>query len=62
MFWFIVDVLALRRLGLSKPFRYILLIFFVGCLLAGVIYVSVVMKAVSERSNTPHVSKHSSSH
>ena len=60
MFWFIIDVLALRKLGLSRPFRYILLIFFVGCMIAGVIYAGVVMKAVSERSNNPHVSTHSS--
>jgi hypothetical protein len=60
MFWFIIDVLALRKMGLSRPFRYILLIFFVGCMIAGVIYAGVVMKAISERSNNPHVSTHSS--
>ena len=60
MFWYIIDVLALRKLGLSRPFRYILLIFFVGCMIAGVIYAGVVMKAISERSNNPHVSTHSS--
>ena len=60
MFWFIIDVLTLRKLGLSRPFRYLLLVFFAGCLIAGVIYASIVLKAVSERSNTPHVSPHSS--
>ena len=60
MFWFIIDVLTLRKLGLSRPFRYLLLIFFVGCLIAGVVYASIVLKAVSERSNSPHVSPHSS--
>jgi hypothetical protein len=60
MFWFIIDVLALRKLGLGRPFRYLILIFLAGCLIAGFIYASVVMKAVSERSNTPHVSPHSS--
>ena len=60
MFWYIIDVLVLRKLGLSRPFRYILLIFFVGCMIAGVIYAGVVMKAISERSNNPHVSAHSS--
>jgi hypothetical protein len=58
MFWFIIDVLALRKLGISRPFRYILLIFIAGCLVAGFIYASVVMKAVSERSKPPHVSAH----
>jgi hypothetical protein len=60
MFWFIIDVLALRKLGLGRPFRYLILIVLAGCLIAGFIYASVVMKAVSERSNTPHVSPHSS--
>jgi len=60
MFWFIIDVLALRKLGLSRPFRYILLVFFAGCLIAGCIYAGVVLKAVSKRSNSPHVHAHSS--
>jgi hypothetical protein len=60
MFWFIIDVLALRKLGLGRPFRLLILIFLAGCLIAGLIYASVVMKAVSERSNTPHVSPHRS--
>jgi hypothetical protein len=60
MFWFIIDVLALRKLGLGRPFRYLILILLAGCLIAGFIYASVVMKAVSERSNNPHVSPHSS--
>jgi hypothetical protein len=59
MFWFIVDVLTLRKLGIGRPFRYLLLVFFAGCLIAGVIYASIVLKAVSERNNTPHVSTHS---
>lgn len=58
MFWFIIDVLTLRKLGLAQPFRYLLLIFFAGCLIAGCIYAGVVLKAVSERNNTPHVTTH----
>jgi hypothetical protein len=60
MFWFIIDVLTLRKLGLSRPFRYLLLILFAGCFAAGVIYMTVVLKAVSERSDSPHVNTHSS--
>jgi hypothetical protein len=59
MFWFLIDVLALRRLGLSRPFRYLLLIFFLGCLLAGLIYAAVVFQALNERSRAPHVESHS---
>jgi hypothetical protein len=60
MFWFIIDVLTLKKLGLGRPFRYLLLIFFAGCLIAGVIYVAVIVQALSERNNTHHVSTHSS--
>ena len=59
MFWFVIDVLALRKLGLSGPFRFLILIFLAGCVVAAVVYASVVMKAVSERSNTPHVHAYS---
>ena len=43
-----------------RSVRPILILFFFGVLIAGVIYVCVVFKALSERSNTPHVSTHSS--
>ena len=59
MFWFLIDVLALRRLGLSRPFRYLLLVLFVGCVAAGVIYTAVVFRALNERSHAPHVQPHS---
>ena len=29
-FWWLVEVLTLRRLGLAKPFRYMLLVLFAG--------------------------------
>ena len=60
MFWFIVDVLTLRRLGLGRPFRYALLVLLGGCLIAGLIYASVVFHALDERSHAPHVDKNSS--
>ena len=41
-FWWLVDVLMLRRLGLARPFRYMLLVLFAGCLIAGLIYTVVV--------------------
>jgi hypothetical protein len=59
MFWFLIDVLALRRLGLSRPFRYILLVLFLGCVVAGLIYTAVVFHAINERSHAPHVHTHS---
>jgi hypothetical protein len=59
MFWYLMDVLALKKLGLARPLRYLFLMFLVGCLVAGIIYATVVFKAVSERSNSPHVHAHS---
>ena len=60
MFWFLIDVLTLRRLGLARPFRYLLLVLFIGCLIAGLIYTAVVFNALNERSHAPHVQPHSS--
>jgi hypothetical protein len=59
MFWFIVDILTLRRLGLGKPFRYVLLVLILGCLGAALIYTYVFFNAVRERSQTPHAHAHS---
>lgn len=59
MFWFVIDVLTLRKLGLGRPFRFLLLAIFLCCLVAGVIYAAVVLKAVNDRSEHPHVQHHS---
>ncbi len=60
MFTFLLRVKAMHKLGLTKPFRYILLVLFVGCLIAGMIYAYVVLNVVRERSNSPYVHAHSS--
>lgn len=59
MFWFLIDVLALRRLGLSRPFRFALLVLLIGCLLAGFIFAAVVLKAATDRTEVHHVQHHS---
>jgi hypothetical protein len=59
MFWYLMDVLALKRLGLARPLRYLLLAFLATCLFAGLIYAGIVLHAVSERSSAPHVHTHS---
>ena len=59
MFWFLIDVLALRRLGLGRPFRYLILVIVLGCLVAGLIYTFVVFHALTERNSAPHVQHHS---
>jgi hypothetical protein len=55
MFWFVVDILMLRRLGLGRPFRYALLVLLFSCLIAGFIFTFVVFRALDERSHSPHV-------
>ena len=59
MFWYLMDVLALKKLGFARPLRYFFLLFFLGCLIAGVIYAYAVFHAVSERSEQHHVHTHS---
>jgi len=59
MFRYSTHVLALRRLGLTRPFRYLVLVLFFGCLFAGLIYAAVVFQALNERSRAPHVESHS---
>ncbi len=59
MFWFVVDILTLRRLGLGKPFRYVILALILGCLGAGLIYTYVFLNAAIERSQAHHVHAHS---
>ena len=59
MFWYLMDVLALKKLGLARPLRFIFLVVFLLCLMAGIVYACVVLPAVSERSRTPHVQSHS---
>ena len=59
MFWFVVDILTLRRLGLGKPFRYVLLALILGFLGAALIYTYVFFNAVIERSQPHHVHAHS---
>ena len=44
----------------QRSVKPILLLVFIGVLVAGIIYVGVVLEALSERNNTPHVSTHSS--
>lgn len=59
MFWYLMDVLALKKLGLARPLRYLFLLFLAACLIAGIVYTYVVLHAVSERNNSPHVHAHS---
>jgi hypothetical protein len=61
MFWFLFDVLTLRRLGLARPLRYAILIVLFGCLIAGVIYTTIFLNAarsLPEKHHVQHISAH----
>jgi Kef-type K+ transport system membrane component KefB len=60
MFRPLLHVLALRKLGLTRLFRFLALAIFLGCLIAGLIYAAVVFHAVTESNHAPHVQPHSS--
>lgn len=50
----------MARATKSRFIRILLVLFLAGALVAGIIYVGVVLNAVSERNNTHHVSTHGS--
>jgi len=63
MWNFLVALGAGSAIGKTKTARRfwkpVVILFFVGVLIAGLIYAYVVFHAVSERSHTPHVHAHS---
>ncbi len=58
--WDFLNGFFMARATGSRSIRILLFLSLAGALVAGIIYVGVVLNAVSERSNTPHVSTHSS--
>ena len=60
--WFWLAVLSRTCLRRPKWFFPVIAIFIAGALLAGLIYARVVFHALSERSNSPHVSTHRRTH
>jgi hypothetical protein len=59
MWEFLTGFFFARATGLSRVIRPLLLLFLVGVVIAAFIYAAVVFRAVSERSNSPHVHAHS---
>ncbi len=59
MWEFVLGFLFARATGISRFVRPVLVLFAVGVLIAGAIYVSVVFRAVQERSQGHHVHAHS---
>jgi hypothetical protein len=60
MLRFVLDVLLLRNLIESRLVRIVLLVFWFGALIAGLIYAYVFLNAANERSHSSHVYSHSS--
>jgi hypothetical protein len=60
MFRFILQVAFIRRALQSRSVKLMLLLVFLGAIVAGAIYTFVIFQAVTQRSHPPHVHTHSS--
>ena len=58
--WFWLSVVSGNRLRWPRWFAPFLVVIVLGLLAAGTIYTFVVLQAVSERNNAPHVDTHRS--
>ncbi len=59
MWEFLLGFLFARATGIARLVRVVLVLVAIGVVIAGAIYVSVVFRAVQERSQHPHVHPHS---
>jgi len=60
MWTFVVSFLLLRRLGLSRPIRIVLVVFMAGLIIVVLIYTANLFLTLEERTSAPHVHTHSS--
>jgi len=60
MWTFLFSFLFLRQLGLSRPIRYVLVVFMLGLIIIVLIYTANLFLTLEERTNAPHVHTHSS--
>ena len=58
MWTFLFSFLLLRRLGLSKPIRYVLVVFMAGLIIVVLIYTANLFLTLEERTSAPHVHSH----
>ena len=59
MWAYVLNLLMLKKFGLPRPFRYAILIFFLGLLIIVVIYTANLFLTLNERISAPHVHTHS---
>jgi hypothetical protein len=55
MLTFIISFLLLRRLGLSKPIRYVLIVLMIGLIVVAIIYAMDLFLTLEERTSPYHV-------
>ena len=60
MFRFVLQVAFIRRVLQLRIVRLMLLLVFLGAVVAGAIYTNVIFQAITQRSHSPHVHAHSS--
>jgi hypothetical protein len=60
MWTFVVSFLLLRRLGLSRPIRIVLVVFMAGLIIVVLIYTANLFLTLEERTSAPYVHTHSS--
>lgn len=58
MWEFLMGFFLARATGLERFVRFLLILFAIGILIAGVIYTVVFLHAASERIHTPYVHAH----
>jgi hypothetical protein len=59
MWTFLFSYLSLRRLGISRPIRIVLMAFMLGLVLVVFIYTVSLFITLEERTSAPHVHTHS---
>ena len=59
MWEFVMGFLFARATGIHRYVRILLLLVLAGSVIAGVIYVGVVVNALNERNHSPHAPAHS---
>ena len=59
MWTFIFSFLLLRRMGLSKPIRYVLAVLMIGLVIVVLIYIACLFLTLEERTSGPYAATHS---
>ena len=58
MLAFLFSFLLLRRIGLSKPIRYVLAVLMIGLIIVVLIYTACLFFTLEERTSPPYATTH----